>query len=448
MVRRGQLDHLRLGFARPKNLQRRNHRFREIVCGDGGEQRAFTGGIHPAGEAKRVTQQRLSKSRLVKLGQAAIGSGFVGSDVAPGAGAKEQFVRTITIPVEHHDARAGLGQSPSEHWLALKVVGRRLGVDVGQPIASIGKQRRGCGRRPGLGLRVFLVNLVSMIRLGSVDDRACPAWPGDLDAELAGLASGKRPQRFIAREVTPTGHHFLRLFVRPTAYGDTRPDAARVAPGPTKRHRHPGCRRVIAVHQHVRVEATHDDILVAVVVEITQRNAVANVFRLKPPVCADLCKAQPAGVAIHHVRHGERREEENLFARLRHRQLAELGRALDSVKILRIKRMPVGNQQILQPVEVDVHECRAPSPLGGGHATVIRGLHVGVVAAVHEQRVAVNDRAVDELVDRLGERVGNADLRHLQQVLRAHHVGDKKIVVPVAVDVGEVHRHREIAAMP
>ena len=193
MVRRGQLDHLRLGFARPKNLQRRNHRFREIVCGDGGEQRAFTGGIHPAGEAKRVTQQRLSKSRLVKLGQAAIGSGFVGSDVAPGAGAKEQFVRTITIPVEHHDARAGLGQSPSEHWLALKVVGRRLGVDVGQPIASIGKQRRGCGRRPGLGLRVFLVNLVSMIRLGSVDDRACPAWPGDLDAELTGLASGKRP---------------------------------------------------------------------------------------------------------------------------------------------------------------------------------------------------------------------------------------------------------------
>ena len=79
----------------------------------------------------------------------------VGGDVALGAGAKEQFVRTITIPVEHHDAWAGLGQSPGEHWLALKIVERRLGVDVGQLFAGIGKQRRGCGRRPGLGCAFF-----------------------------------------------------------------------------------------------------------------------------------------------------------------------------------------------------------------------------------------------------------------------------------------------------
>ena len=59
----------------------------------------------------------------------------------------------------------------------------------------------------------------------------------------------------------------------------------------------------------------------------------------------------------------------------------------------------------------------------------------------------MNDRPVDELVDRLGERVGDHNLRHLEQVRRAHHIGDKKIVVSVAVDVGEVHRHREVAAM-
>ena len=29
----------------------------------------------------------------------------------------------------------------------------------------------------------------------------------------------------------------------------------------------------------------------------------------------------------------------------------------------------------------------------------------------------------------------------------AHHVSDEKVVVPVAVDVGEVHRHREVAAV-
>ena len=71
---------------------------------------------------------------------------------------------------------------------------------------------------------------------------------------------------------------------------------------------------------------------------------MTHVLGIETPIGANLSKLQIAGVAINHVRHRKRRVEENLFARLRDRQLTKLSRALDGVEILCVKQMPIGDQ--------------------------------------------------------------------------------------------------------
>ena len=60
----------------------------------------------------------------------------------------------------------------------------------------------------------------------------------------------------------------------------------------------------------------------------------------------------------------------------------------------------------------------------------------------------MNDRPVNEFVDRLGKRISHTDLSHLEQMIRALHIGNEKVIVTIAIDVSEVHRHRKVAAMP
>ena len=127
-----------------------------------------------------------------------------------------------------------------------------------------------------------------------------------------------------------------------------------------------------------------------------------DVFRLEAPLAASLGETQATLVSENHVRDVQRRVQEDFFACLRRRQFAELGGTLDGVEVLRVERMAVGDQQILEAVEIHVEEGRAPGPLCGSDTAEIGGVRVAVVTPVHKERVAMNDRPVDELVDRLG----------------------------------------------
>ena len=113
--------------------------------------------------------------------------------------------------------------------MPLKIVGLGFGVDVRQLAARVREKRRRLGYGSQLGLRIFLVNFVGMIRLGLGDDRAGAAWPSDLNIKLLRFPNSERSQRLIAREISAAGHHLLRLNIRPTANGDPRADPPCVA---------------------------------------------------------------------------------------------------------------------------------------------------------------------------------------------------------------------------
>ena len=271
-----------------------------------------------------------------------------------------------------------------------------------EPVACVDEHRLRLGQGRRLGRRVFFVNLVGVVRLGPGDDGSFAAWPSDLDREALRLAGREATQRLVAGEVAAAGDHFLRLLIRPAANDDARADAACVAARAAQRHRHAGRGGVVAIEQRRLVEAVHHHVLVPVVVEVAQRNAVRDVFRLETPLAAGLCEAQAAVVAKNHVGDGQRRVQKDFFACLRRRQFAEPGGPLDGVEVLRVERMAVGDQQILKAVEVHVEEGCTPGPLCGSDTAEVGCVHVAVVTPVHEERVAVNDRPVDQLVDRLG----------------------------------------------
>ena len=220
-----QLDDFRLGRTGAEELQRRGSRRGRIVRGHRHEQP-----LSKRTQAKRVTGERSVKRRFGELGQAAFGGDAVADKFPTRAVTEEQFVAPVAIPVDERHAGAGLSEAAGQQRLSQKIVGRMFAVFMVEPVACVDEHRRRLGQGRRLGLAIFLVDFVGVIRLGRGDDGSAAAWPSDLDREALRLAGGEAAERLITGEVAAAGDHFLRLLIRPAANDDARSNAACVTP--------------------------------------------------------------------------------------------------------------------------------------------------------------------------------------------------------------------------
>ena len=113
-----------------------------------------------------------------------------------------------------------------------------------------------------------------------------------------------------------------------------------------------------------------------------------------------------------------------------------------AVDVHRVKAEPVGDQDILEAVEIDVHEGRRPRPVARLEPGVVGHLQPGAVTPRHQQRVAVVARAVVKLANRSRDRFSLVEMNEPAHLLPGEHVEHQHVVVAVEVDVGKVDAHR------
>ena len=169
---------------------------------------------------------------------------------------------------------------------------------------------------------------------------------------------------------------------------------------------------------------------------------MAVVFVVKSPLGTDLLEARVAEIPVGDVGRVERREKKDRLPLLRDRYFAEPADLVLGVEVVGVELEPVGHEYVLPTIEVDIKENTAPRPLGSGHAGKVGGLSEGAVATVDVEAVAPALRLVRKVAGSHRITRNCALLREAAAVISAEHLDNKKVVVTVAVDVGEIHTHR------
>ena len=160
------------------------------------------------------------------------------------------------------------------------------------------------------------------------------------------------------------------------------------------------------------------------------------------PGFSDLLEGQVPAIAEGDVGEAQRREAENPLPPV-HRP-----HPLRRVLVHRVVEVPGPNEQVLEPVEIDVHERGPPGPAGRVDAGELRGLRPGPVPPTQVERVARLLRPVPQPSREL--RVGDPadDLLHAQPLLPAQHLHDEEVRDAVPVHVRKIHAHRGEARAP
>ena len=199
---------------------------------------------------------------------------------------------------------------------------------------------------------------------------------------------------------------------------------------------------IVAVDQCRPLEAADNGIEIAVVIKVAKRHAVAVVFVVKSPPGTNLLEARVAEITIGDVGRVEWREKEDRLPLLRDRDFAEPADLVLGVEVVGVELEPVGHEYVLPTIEVDIKENTAPGPLRRGHAGKVGGLRKGAVASTDVEAIAAALRLVCEVARSHRIARNGALLREAAAVISAEHLDNKKVVVTVAVDVGEVYTHR------
>ena len=105
------------------------------------------------------------------------------------------------------------------------------------------------------------------------------------------------------------------------------------------------------------------------------------------------------------------------------------------------------NQQVLESIQVHIEKDWTPGPVGRFDTGELRDFGVGAVTAVPEQCVPRILRTAVRFTARQGRHFSFGQLHLPMDVFPAQHVSNKKLIVPVAVEIGEVHPHGEQAGL-
>ena len=177
-------------------------------------------------------------------------------------------------------------------------------------------------------------------------------------------------------------------------------------------------------------------------IEVSERNPVRNVSRLKTPRFSHLLEGQIATIAERHIGRIEARVEQNISARLLRRLLADHAHLAEHIPILHIKGVTVDYKNVFKAVQIHIEEDRLPRPLGRLDSTETGDLRVRSVTAIPEERIARDLGTVLEPSWDGNRRRHRPDLPHPARVLAAHHLDHEKIQPSVAIDVSKINSHR------
>ncbi len=107
--------------------------------------------------------------------------------------------------------------------------------------------------------------------------------------------------------------------------------------------------------------------------------------------------------------------------------------------------MRVGDEQILEAVEIHIQEHDGPCPVGGGDAGNGRDVRIGSVATVDLESVLAGLPSVPGLTAFSRGRIRGAALAQAKFMHPAEHVAHEDVVEAIAINVREIDAHRELA---
>src|SRR6266516_6351727 len=119
---------------------------------------------------------------------------------------------------------------------------------------------------------------------------------------------------------------------------------------------------------------------------------------IEAPFCADVFKGQIAAIAERDIWNVKTRIVQQLAGDVGDAR-SESGNAIFGVGVLSIEGVPVGDENVLVAIEVHIEEYDAPRPFRSGDAAQLGDFRKGVVAAIEEECVALDLRAIVDFAD-------------------------------------------------
>ena len=261
----------------------------------------------------------------------------------------------------------------------------------------------------------------------------------------------KNPQALITRKVATAAHHLLALqWHTPAQQTDSRTDAPGVWSQTTQPHRDPRRRADVFMDLSGSLQPVHHQIEVAILIQIGQGHTMPNGRHGQSPGPRHVLEGQITAIA----EHGHRRLQTRKAAQVFHgiaRGIPTIGstHCPQEVGIEDVMVIARAHDEVLEPVQIDIHEDGAPRPIRGADSGHLGDLRVSAIAATHKEGVARHLRSKRGIMRRPiegGEVIGTLALTGGR--IGREHVHHHEVIDAIPVDVGEIHTHGRHGNLP
>ncbi len=386
------------------------------------------------------------------------GGSEVGAGIIPqprgtrsGSRGQEQIIVAVLIEVGPGEAGPEGAEFPGEERLSFVIGAYGRNVESAERGGTIGEQRwRRRGRRFIDGPTGGDGEFVDAIRLEPFVAAGFAVRPFDRGGEQRrGVAGREDAQGIVAREIASAGDHDLRLRDRAALDFEAGADAVGVPGRAAQPNGEAEGAAAILVKTQLFAEHVHDEIEVTVAIEIAESHGIGDAGLGEAPGGFLRLEGEIAAIAKGGRGGGEATKPGEVFDALFDGIGGGLTRHFpQDIGILNIVVMTSGDEEVLEAIEIDIEEDGAPGPIAGIHTGEFGDLGPGAVAAIEVEGVARNFGTI------LGIALGGAHgLVHpgfreivamglAEARIAREHFDEKEIVVAIAIDVRDIHRHR------
>ena len=210
--------------------------------------------------------------------------------------------------------------------------------------------------------------------------------------------------------------------------------------------------RVVPIKRRRIHEVVHHDVQIPISVEIADSGPLRHGIHGEAPSLGNFFKSGIPTVAEGQVGRRQLGEGFDHFGDLRRRLQGAaplgLGDAPRAVAILEIAPLSIGDEQVLEPIQVDVQDHRPPGPFAGFHPSLPGDIRPGAIAAVELQDVPL-DLGPIRKPSGLAHHRGHARRLSLPPgPVATEHVHGEEIDMAIAIEIAEVDAHGKRGIAP